>query len=605
MATSDKILLNKFLTQIKTGHTQLPDFQRDWKWHDENIKKLLVSVSLSYPIGAVMVLQTGNNTVPFNTRFIEGVEIDQRLEADWLVLDGQQRLTALYQSLMSNKPVSTKSKSKNAKEYWYYFDMEKSLIANDGSQRDEAIISISNDKKYTSENQQIDINNSETEYQNCLFPLNKIFDVQQWRRGYEKYWSSKEDQNKIELYDKFEQEIIKQFIAYEVPYILLPKETPMKAVCQVFVRVNKGNEQLTTFDLLTAKFAVDSFNLREDWNKKEEKLKLNKKKKNHVFHELSEMQFLQTTFLLTNIQKGDTPIFDSSQMLENLTLEDYQKYSQEIVKSFKEIEKFLHKLKIFSSNELPYITQLVPLAVVMAKLDIKEFQRAGVHNKLERWFLCGVISQRYGRKPYNAILTDIKQLPDWLLQKNNLEPDTIIYATFPARQLRKLKRKDNAVYKGLCSLIMEQGCKDFLTGDTIDQQKYFEDNIDMHHIFPQAWCKKNSMDSDRCNSIINKTPISAMTNRKIGAKSPSEYLRMLMEESHLSKDQINDILRTHLIDPETLWNDDFDSFFQAREKMLLEKIENKTGNKIIRSDDYIDQNDQLDDDNDNEQLNDW
>jgi len=51
------------LQSIKSGKTQLPDFQRGWIWDGEHIKSLLASISFSYPIGAVMMLQTGNAEV--------------------------------------------------------------------------------------------------------------------------------------------------------------------------------------------------------------------------------------------------------------------------------------------------------------------------------------------------------------------------------------------------------------------------------------------------------------------------------------------------------------------------------------------------------------
>lgn len=78
------------LQSIKTGKTQLPDFQRGWIWDDEHIKSLLASISLSYPIGAVMMLQTGNVDVRFKPRLIEGLSIENPPVPERLILDGQQ-----------------------------------------------------------------------------------------------------------------------------------------------------------------------------------------------------------------------------------------------------------------------------------------------------------------------------------------------------------------------------------------------------------------------------------------------------------------------------------------------------------------------------------
>ena len=102
---STKESLQGLLRDIKDAKMQLPDFQRGWVWDDEHIRSLLASVSLSYPIGAVMMLQTGNVDVRFKPRLVEEVAHPTVPEPDRLILDGQQRLTSLYQALMLGKPI--------------------------------------------------------------------------------------------------------------------------------------------------------------------------------------------------------------------------------------------------------------------------------------------------------------------------------------------------------------------------------------------------------------------------------------------------------------------------------------------------------------------
>ena len=93
---STKESLLDLLQSIKQGKTQLPDFQRGWVWDDHHIKDLLASISLSFPIGAVMMLQTGNPDVRFKPRLVEGVNLTEPPEPERLILDGQQRLTSLF-----------------------------------------------------------------------------------------------------------------------------------------------------------------------------------------------------------------------------------------------------------------------------------------------------------------------------------------------------------------------------------------------------------------------------------------------------------------------------------------------------------------------------
>ena len=68
-------------------------------------------------------------------------------------------------------------------------------------------------------------------------------------------------------------EIIQTVSHYQIPVITLDKETPKEAVCQVFENVNQGGVSLTVFELVTAVFAMDDFELRPDWeNRKYKKM---------------------------------------------------------------------------------------------------------------------------------------------------------------------------------------------------------------------------------------------------------------------------------------------------------------------------------------------
>ena len=99
--------LLELLKQIDTGSMQLPDFQRGWVWDDERIRSLLASVAVSFPIGAVMLLETGGEGVRFKPRAVQGAPVPNGKQPDTLILDGQQRFTSLYQALMQPKPVQT------------------------------------------------------------------------------------------------------------------------------------------------------------------------------------------------------------------------------------------------------------------------------------------------------------------------------------------------------------------------------------------------------------------------------------------------------------------------------------------------------------------
>lgn len=144
--TSDKESLQDILKAIKAGKYQLPEFQRGWVWDDNHIISLLASVSLSYPIGAVMMLENGNPEVRFKPRPVEGVDLGAAIEPERFVLDGQQRLTSLFQALFMTTAVRTRDIRKREISRWYYIDMQMALSSN--GDREDAIRSLPEDRIY-------------------------------------------------------------------------------------------------------------------------------------------------------------------------------------------------------------------------------------------------------------------------------------------------------------------------------------------------------------------------------------------------------------------------------------------------------------------------
>ena len=142
---STKDFLSDILPDIKKGKIQLPEFQRDWVWDDDHILSLLASVSLSYPIGAVMMLQMGDASMKLKYRSVQGVEVPPEHLPEWLILDGQQRLTALFQSLFSKEPVKTKDYRSQPIRRFYYVDIDKAISQN--GDREYAVVSVHEDKK--------------------------------------------------------------------------------------------------------------------------------------------------------------------------------------------------------------------------------------------------------------------------------------------------------------------------------------------------------------------------------------------------------------------------------------------------------------------------
>ena len=579
---TDKEVTSNLLRDVATGKLQLPDFQRGWVWDDEHIKGLLASLSLSYPIGAIMLLEAGGSEVKFKTRPIEGVTLlNGDVKPEKLILDGQQRLTSLFQVFSANEAVKTKD-IKGATIYrWYYLDIKKAINSN--IDREDAIISVPADKKLKNFRGEIlfDYSTIENECKADLIPFSVLLDASKLFNWQMKYIQSDPEKQveRFAIWNQLNEKIIQPILQYSIPFIQLRKETPKEAVCQVFEKVNTGGVSLTVFELLTATFAAEDYNLRDDWDSRKKRLS-----KIPILQSVENTDFLQSLTLLSTYFKKkadiDFTISCKRKDILKLSLAEYKSLAESITVGYEKAARFLHTQKFFASRELPYRSQLTPLAAMFAVMG-EQAENDGLKAKIAKWYWCGVLGELYGGAIESRFAKDLPEMIDWIVGSN--EPSTISDANFAKTRLLTLKTRNSAAYKGIYVLLMRDGCQDFRNGDPIDIHAYFGGSIDIHHIFPRAYCNANGIDNRRMESIVNKTPISARTNRIIGGNAPSQYLAKLKSNSQINDERMNEILTTHLINSDLLLNNDFESFYEQRSNELIKRIEKVMGKIITTS----------------------
>lgn len=254
-----------------------------------------------------------------------------------------------------------------------------------------------------------------------------------------------------------------------------------------------------------------------------------------------------------------------------LTVSEYCQWANAVEAGFASAARFLHSQNIFRSTDLPYRTQLVPLAAAFVSLG-KEAETVGAQKQVARWYWCGVLGELYGGAVESRFARDLPELVDYV-RDGSAEPKTVQDANFDANRLLSLRTRNSAAYKGIHALLMRSGCRDFRTGASVTMQTFLEDTIDIHHIFPQKWCDDNKIEESLYNSIINKTALASRTNRMIGGQAPSTYLSRMQADAHMSQDELSRILETHGIDPKAMYADDFQSFFAQRGRSLVALIE--------------------------------
>lgn len=574
MQTNDRPI-SELMISINKGAIQLPDFQRGWVWEDGRIKALIASITNNYPVGAAMFLEYGNDNIRFKYRVIEGVTATDVIPTE-LILDGQQRLTSIYSSLYSRNAVHTRTDKGKKIFRYYYIDIKKACDPN--CDRVDAIFSVPETRIITSNfgrDIELDLSDRTKEFENKMFPLNLILDFpeeQNWQNEYYVFYNY--NQEIIKEFTEFNKKIIMQTLQYKIPVISLGKDTPKEAVCQVFENVNTGGVSLTVFELVTAIFAMDDFELRKDWEERKAKYF-----DGDLLSCITATDFLTACTLLSTYKKGGTVSCKKKDVL-NLSLKDYNNFADALSEGFVEAEKILQEERVFSNKDLPYSTQLIPLAALCTLLSNgNRIKVTNIKNKIRQWYWCGVFGELYGGANETRYVNDVVGVMNWIENNGNI-PKTIQESYFNPTRLLTLQSRQSAAYKGIMALILKNHCKDFISGREMDFTVYKSENIDIHHIFPKSYCEKNNLPKEKWNSVVNKTPISYSTNREIGGVAPSEYLKKIEEKGQVDYNSLNDYLQTHLIDVSAARSNDFEKHIVLRSKLLLDAIEKATG-KII------------------------
>jgi hypothetical protein len=441
--------LSDYLDWTTNGKIQLPDFQREFKWDDERIRALLVTVLRGHPLGVVMLLRTGNDQIRFKPRPVEGVSTSAN--PDWLLLDGQQRLTSLTQALSSHGIVATKDVRGKLLNRRYYLQLETALLGDD--RIDEAVISVPEDGVIRSNfgrDIDLDLSDEDKERAAGFFPLRLLY------RPFEAAtWLTKLPDST--LMARFMAEVLGPAGAYAIPAIELDNATSKSAVATVFEKVNTGGLPLNVFELLTATFAGDKayydahgtdFRLNDDWQETVSKFSAHP-----VLGAVENTDFLQAVTLLATRKRnladtsGKPPAISAKREdVLKLSLDDYLEWVEPLREAFIWASEYLADLHIFDVRSIPYPKQLVPLAALRVVLG-DDTDVYGVKKRLTQWFWCGVLGELYGGAIETRFVRDLEHVPGWAHGlADAIMPRTVQDASFVESRLHSLRTRNAAAY---------------------------------------------------------------------------------------------------------------------------------------------------------------
>ena len=525
---------------VREGRVVLPRFQRYEAWGTSQIEGILENIlrKPALPVGALLILEVGQHP-PFHTRPIEGAPAPS-VTPSYHLLDGQQRLTALWRSL-----------SGHYEDISFFVDVsggghEPDVVAVRRYSRDE--------KRYPRWCEE-----PSDVWERRMLPVDLLMPGDDGQAALRE-WAQLAAAGDIAALLRISEvggEMRTRVASFQLPFLSLPLGTDKEAALDVFIKMNTMNTALSAFDIVVAQVEAA---IEESLHEKVEGLRA-------LIPELSgfgdagEIAMQVGAVLAHRAPTRATYLSDG--------------FGQQLIEQWSRIElgirrsvDFLAEERIFNATLMPADPLFTLLAAYWASAPEAGDAEGAARRLARRAFWTGAFSDRYQKTSATRTDLDHRQLcayrdggglPEFLDRETNVLPeaDELRLAGWP-------KKKDR-LGRAVMAASLRSGGHDFA-----DDQPFDKSNLarrEYHHLFPNAYLANQDYPRRQIFSALNCALVSWRTNRTIGAKRPSEYIAERTSEINISDDDVARRLRSHAIPVKALCSDDFERFLSERAAM--------------------------------------
>ncbi len=541
--------LPDWFTRLRSRQLVLPRFQRFEAWNHGQINALLDTVLRGLPSGALLTLEVGDKE-PFVSRPIAGAAANGERVIEHL-LDGQQRLTALWRSLNDTYEARTYLIKLGPDEETGqpYFAISQARWQRQG-------------RKYP-----LWIDQPEKLWERRLLPaslLNPVQEAEALVKDWAKSAAGNDPDSMIEIIQLVNR-LRSIFSSYNIPFLSLPNSTDRETALNVFIRMNTSATPLSDYDIVVAQVEASTELSMHDLVD----LLSDKAPNIHVYASKPADLMLSVSALL----QSKTPTkstFLAPEFSEKM-IEDWERTEFGIQRML----KFLDEEGIPDGKRLPTDVVLSPLAALWAITPIGLDAEGTARILLRRYMWRSFFTERYDRTSATRALADFKELSALLNGESDKTPMVLDEEQYPLPDVDALMfagwplRKDRAA-RGLLAISLKAGGHDFADGrptsrDSLKEREY-------HHLFPRAWLLAKGYSEALADTAVNCALVTWKTNRALASKSPSEYIKDRMASSNIDEAVIKSRLETHLIPYEELVSDSLEIFRKRRAELLHQKM---------------------------------
>ena len=513
----------EMIEMTENGQLAIPEFQRPFVWRPPQVADLLVSVARRWPIGTLLLLEGPQD---FAVRPL--AEAPDLTSANLLLLDGQQRMTALYRAL-----------GNHVGDEVYYVDF--GALHNDGELSDEH---IKVRQRKTFFRQYPDV---EHRAQAGYALVSEVADPDRFLE-----WLQQHSAEEMTAYSTLRNSQLVGLQNYSVPAVRLSRDIGFEALAKIFETINRTGVRLATFDLMVARMYPRNFDLRAKWSAATED---NEDLKRFRVDGMEILRLVALRELLREIREDLTP-----RRVKGIRQGDVLGLDAEIVKRDwdSSIAAYVAALQLvrercgaLDRSLLPSATMLLPIASVLAEA------RAGSTEAAERFFWAAGLSQAYAQGANTQAVRDARELERELT--NGEIPDVVRRADIDQELLLDSRRRNEVLLRTLSCLLVRDGARDWLSGTALNAVR--EDLVETP-VFPEHWLRSRGIVSD---ALLNWSIQSQETAAQIAELEPMK----IMELSDVNAAAVD----SQLVDRASLESNNWFDYAEHRARAMRLKLE--------------------------------
>jgi len=540
--------LPEWFERIRTRQISLPRFQRLEAWGSREISSLLTTILRGLPAGATLILEVGDE-LPFVHRTMAGAPTKGERITE-LLLDGQQRLTAIWRAMTDDYPEHL---------YLVYFEDDEALGLKD-------LPTVYGQRRW--------------ERNGDRYPQWAEDPAVLWKRGYVPLrllrpgdvdeeidaWVDAivgDDPKEARRIGKVITGLRAQVGKFNLPFLSLPVGTPKQVALDVFIKMNTSSVQLSTFDVIVAQMEA---------------------KTGESLHDLVQALHGEVPEA-TEYQPLEEWVLETAALIQGKTPNQTGYWAIDLGKVVAEWEtlidgvrgavSFVEQEGVYDAARLPTDAVLGVIAALWPSLPKKPDALGRARTILRRYLWRAFLTTRYDRAAATAAYADFRGLSAAIKGKGSLEDIPIFDSTaFPLPTKEELltagwPKNRGILSRGMLALATLAGARD-IADDTKASRKHLQQR-EYHHLFPQALLRSADVRERDVFKALNCVLITWRTNRSISSKEPVEYLKERVKAGKLRQSELEARLRSHLVPFEELAVGGYDSLSGKARQAAVEK----------------------------------